>query len=81
MGDELSFDIAGEPVSETVTSFRTVEWDTFRPNFFRVFSAAALEGYPASYITALYAGDEDDTAEDEVEIEFKLNLDSGDDAV
>jgi len=60
MGDELSFDIAGEPVSATVTSFRTVEWDTFQPNFFMVFSSAALEGYPASYITALYAGAEDD---------------------
>jgi len=60
MGDELSFDIAGEPVSAKVTSFRTVEWDTFKPNFFMVFTAAALEGYPASYITALYAKDEDD---------------------
>jgi putative ABC transport system permease protein len=60
MGDELSFDIAGEPLSATVTSFRTVEWDTFQPNFFMVFSAAALEGYPASYITALYAKAEDD---------------------
>jgi len=59
MGDELGFDIAGEPVSAIVTSFRTVEWDTFKPNFFMVFSAAALEGYPASYITALYAKDED----------------------
>jgi len=59
IGDELSFDIAGEPVSATVTSFRTVEWDSFRPNFFMVFSTAALEGYPASYITALYATDED----------------------
>jgi len=59
MGDEISFDIAGEPVSATVTSFRTVEWDTFRPNFFMVFSAATLEGYPASYISALYAGAED----------------------
>ena len=60
MGDEVSFDIAGEPVSAIVTSFRTVEWDTFKPNFFMVFSAAALEGYPASYITALYASEEDD---------------------
>ena len=60
MGDELSFDIAGEPVSAKVTSFRTVEWDTFKPNFFMVFTAAALEDYPASYITALYAKDEDD---------------------
>jgi putative ABC transport system permease protein len=60
MGDEVSFDIAGEPLKATVTSFRTVEWDTFRPNFFMVFSAAALEGFPASYITALYAGSGDD---------------------
>jgi putative ABC transport system permease protein len=60
MGDEVSFDIAGEPLKATVTSFRTVEWDTFRPNFFMVFSPAALEGFPASYITALYAGSEDD---------------------
>ena len=60
MGDLLSFDIAGEAVSAKVTSFRTVEWDTFKPNFFMVFSASALEGYPASYITALYASEEDD---------------------
>ena len=60
LGDEISFDIAGEPVSASVTSFRTVEWDTFRPNFFMVFSTATLEGYPASYISALYAGPEDD---------------------
>ena len=59
MGDEVSFDIAGERAMATVTSFRTVEWDTFQPNFFMVFSPAALEGYPASYITALYAKPED----------------------
>ena len=60
LGDELGFDIAGEPVSATVTSFRTVEWDTFQPNFFMVFSSATLRDFPASYITALYAGAEDD---------------------
>jgi putative ABC transport system permease protein len=60
LGDELGFSIAGEPVDATVTSFRSVEWDTFQPNFFMVFSKAALDGYPASYITALYAGAEDD---------------------
>jgi len=61
LGDEISFDIAGEPVKATVTSFRTVQWDTFRPNFFMVFSPATLEGYPASYISALFAGPEDES--------------------
>ncbi len=60
IGDELGFDIAGEPVSATVTSFRSVEWDTFQPNFFMFFSTATLTGYPATYITALYADAEDD---------------------
>ena len=61
LGDQLGFDIAGEPVSATVTSFRSVEWDTFQPNFFMFFSSATLTGYPATYITALYVkdGDED----------------------
>jgi putative ABC transport system permease protein len=60
LGDELSFDIAGEPVSAIVTSFRTVEWDSFKPNFFMVLTPSALQGFPASYITALFAGEQDD---------------------
>jgi putative ABC transport system permease protein len=54
LGDEVTFDVAGEPVSARVTSFRTVEWDSFNPNFFMVFSPVALEGYPATYINSLY---------------------------
>jgi putative ABC transport system permease protein len=59
LGDVIDFDIAGEAVTAKVTSFRTVEWDSFRPNFLMIFSPAALEGYPASYITALYATEEE----------------------
>lgn len=54
LGDRLRFDIAGEPLEVTVTSFRTVAWDSFRPNFFMVLSPAALEGYPGTYINSLY---------------------------
>jgi putative ABC transport system permease protein len=54
LGDELGFDIAGERVSATVTSFRTVEWDSFSPNFFMVFSPGALDGYPATFISSLH---------------------------
>jgi putative ABC transport system permease protein len=54
LGDEVSFDIAGETVSATVTSFRTVEWDSFSPNFFMVFSPGVLDSYPATFISSLY---------------------------
>jgi len=59
LGDELTFNIAGESVDATVTSFRTVEWDSFSPNFFMVFSPGVLEPYPATYITSLYVDEAD----------------------
>ncbi len=34
LGDQLQFDIAGESLTVMVTSFRAVQWDSFRPNFF-----------------------------------------------
>ncbi|MGD8383989.1 MAG: FtsX-like permease family protein [Lysobacterales bacterium] len=54
LGDEISFNIAGESVSATVTSFRSVEWDSFTPNFFMEFTPATLQGFPATYISSVY---------------------------
>ncbi len=62
LGDEVAFDIAGETVSAKVTSLRTVEWDSFSPNFFVVFAPGALEPFPATYISSLYADDSDQGA-------------------
>jgi putative ABC transport system permease protein len=59
LGDEVAFDIAGETVSAKVTSLRTVEWDSFSPNFFVVFAPAVLEPFPATFITSLYADKSD----------------------
>jgi putative ABC transport system permease protein len=53
VGDRVAFDIAGQRIDARVTSLRTVEWESFKPNFFVVFSPGALDGYPASYITAV----------------------------
>jgi len=59
LGDEVTFDVAGEAASAKVTSLRTVEWDSFSPNFFMVFTPAVLESFPATFITSLYADDSD----------------------
>ena len=59
LGDEVAFDIAGETASAKVTSLRTVEWDSFSPNFFMVFTPAVLDSFPATFITSLYADDSD----------------------
>ncbi|MBX3713682.1 MAG: FtsX-like permease family protein [Lysobacter sp.] len=53
IGDRVAFDIAGQPFEATITSFRKVEWESFKPNFFVVASPGALDSYSGSYITAV----------------------------
>jgi putative ABC transport system permease protein len=54
MGDTLTFDVAGTPVSARVTSLRHVDWDTFNVNFFVIASPGVLERFPATYVTSFY---------------------------
>jgi putative ABC transport system permease protein len=54
LGDELSYDLAGETIKARVTSFREVRWDSFRPNFFMVFSPGVLDAAAGTYITSVY---------------------------
>ncbi len=54
LGDRLTFDVAGSPVTAKITSLRQVDWDSFRVNFFVVGSPGFLEQYPVSYVTSLH---------------------------
>jgi len=51
LGDRLRYVIAGQEIEAIVSSTREVNWDSFRPNFFMVFSPGALDGYPATFIS------------------------------
>ena len=54
VGDELTFDLGGLKVVAKVANIRSVEWDSLRPNFFIIFSEAALADVPATYMTSFY---------------------------
>jgi putative ABC transport system permease protein len=54
VGDRLSFDVAGHPLTVTVANIRSVRWDSFQPNFFIELSPGALADTPASWITSVY---------------------------
>ena len=54
VGDQLTFDLGGLKVVSKVANIRTVEWDSLRPNFFIIFSEAALADVPATYMTSFY---------------------------
>jgi putative ABC transport system permease protein len=54
MGDVLTFDIAGAPVTATVTSLRSVDWDSFNVNFFVVAPPGLFNDHPATYVTSFH---------------------------
>lgn len=54
LGDTIRYDVGGQPISATVSSLRKVRWDSFRPNFFMVFSPGVLDGVTGSYITSVH---------------------------
>ena len=54
LNDTLRFQIAGQMLEAKVTSLRSVEWDSFRANFFVVFPSGILDSYPATWITSFH---------------------------
>jgi putative ABC transport system permease protein len=54
LGDELTFDIAGNRVSARASSLRKVNWDSMRANFFIIMPSRLLADQPTSYITAFH---------------------------
>lgn len=53
IGDVIEFEIAGQQVEAEIASVREVNWDSFQPNFFIVFSPGALDDFPTTYIASL----------------------------
>jgi len=54
MEDVLTFDVAGTPVVATVTSLRSVEWDSFNVNFFVLAPPGLLDAHPATHVTSFH---------------------------
>lgn len=54
VGDTLSFQIEGQPVTGHISNLRTVNWDSFQPNFFVISSPDLLSHTHASYISSFF---------------------------
>jgi len=54
LNDVVGFDVNGTVIDFTITSLRSVDWDTFNVNFFTVVPPGVLENEPASRVTSVY---------------------------
>ena len=53
-GDTLRFDVTGLQIDAPVTSVRKLDWGSFRVNFFVLMPPAALQDFPATFITSFH---------------------------
>lgn len=71
VGDVLGFTIGSETIAEPITSIRTVQWESMKPNFYMAFPpGGALEGLPATWITSFYLPEDRKDALNEFTREF-----------
>lgn len=54
LGDHLTFSIGGMEREAQVSSLRTVNWDSFQPNFYMIFQPGTLQDLPTTYLTSFY---------------------------
>jgi putative ABC transport system permease protein len=64
IGDTLTFDVQGLPISAVITSMRSVKWNTFQPNFFLILQPGLMDDAPKTFLMTLPS----------IEFEKKLDL-------
>ncbi|SES34923.1 putative ABC transport system permease protein [Vreelandella subterranea] len=59
LGDQITFAVGSDEITTEITSLRSLNWDSFRPNFFVIFPPEVLESFGHSYITAFFLPEEE----------------------
>ncbi|MDO3387007.1 FtsX-like permease family protein [Gilvimarinus sp. SDUM040013] len=54
LGSQLTFSIGGLIAQAEVASFRSLQWESLRPNFYFIFEPGALDDYAPMYMTSVY---------------------------
>jgi putative ABC transport system permease protein len=60
LGDQMTFELAGERVTAPITSLRKLDWGSMKVNFFVIMPPVMLAEMPQSWITSYYQSAEID---------------------
>lgn len=52
LGDQLTFHLAGQAIETEITSVRTVNWESFNPNFYVIFPPEVLANQPHTFLSS-----------------------------
>lgn len=58
IGDEITLSASGQEFTATVSSIRSVQWDSMNPNFFIIFNKPIPNAAAANWITSFYSPQE-----------------------
>jgi len=58
IGDSITFKIAEQEISASILNIRTVQWDSFQPNFYIIFPDGIINQFPSTYISSFYLSSE-----------------------
>ncbi|WP_180097256.1 MULTISPECIES: ABC transporter permease [unclassified Acinetobacter] len=59
IGDKLSFSLPEGVLEAKVINLRTVEWESFSPNFFFIFAPNSMDANAGSYLGSFYVPEQD----------------------
>lgn len=59
IGDEITFAVGSDSITTHIQSLRSLNWDSFNPNFFVIFPPGVLESFGHSFITAFHLPDQE----------------------
>lgn len=59
VGDKLSFSLPEGVLEAKVINLRTVEWESFSPNFFFIFAPNSMDANAGSYLGSFYVPEQD----------------------
>lgn len=59
IGDKLSFSLPEGMLEAKVINLRTVEWESFSPNFFFIFAPNSMDANAGSYLGSFYVPEQD----------------------